>query len=67
MKLKRILFLIAVLVLGPGVSAQAPSGAAVDLSQQVDELFSKQAKDSPGCAVAVISSGRILYKRGYGL
>jgi CubicO group peptidase (beta-lactamase class C family) len=63
MKLKAIILVTAVLMLGPGVSAQV-----VDLSARVDDLFSKQAKkDSPGCAVAVIQSGRIVYKRGYGL
>ena len=66
MKLKKILLLIAVLVLGSRVSAQAPPSAVVDLSQQVDELFSRHVKkESPGCAVAVIRSGRIIYERGY--
>ena len=68
MKLKSILVLAAVLVLGPRVSAQGPSGTAVDLSQKVDELVSRQAKkDSPGCAVGVIRSGRIIHARGYGV
>lgn len=65
MKLERILLLTALLLLGPGVSAQQ---AAVDLSQQVDELVSKQVKkESPGCAVGVISAGRLVHARGYGL
>ena len=65
MKLQRILLLTAMLVLGPGIYAQEP---AFDLSPRVDELFAKQVKnDSPGCAIAVIQSGRIVYKRGYGL
>jgi CubicO group peptidase (beta-lactamase class C family) len=68
MKLKKILLLTAVLVFGPGVSAQDPSNARVDLSRQVDELVSRHVKkESPGCAVAVIRSGRIIHERGYGM
>ena len=49
--------LCGLLVPGPAVSAQRPT---VDLSQQVDEVVSKQVrKDSPGCAVGVIKAGRL--------
>jgi CubicO group peptidase (beta-lactamase class C family) len=35
---------------------------------QVDKLFAAWDKpDSPGCALAVIKDGRIIYKRGYGM
>ena len=68
MKLKKNLLLILVLMIGSRVSAQDPSNAPVDLSRQVDELFSRHVKkESPGCAVAVIRSGRIVYERGYGM
>ena len=65
MKLNAILLLTAILVLAPGVSAQQP---AVDLSQQVDALLSKQVKkDAPGCAVGIIKAGQVVHKRGYGM
>jgi CubicO group peptidase (beta-lactamase class C family) len=35
---------------------------------QVDAIFSEWDKpDSPGCALAVIKDGEIIYKRGYGM
>jgi CubicO group peptidase (beta-lactamase class C family) len=35
---------------------------------QVDELFSQWDKpDSPGCALAIIQNGEIIYQRGYGM
>lgn len=37
-------------------------------TDQVDKIFAGwDKKDSPGCALAVIKDGRILYKRGYGM
>ena len=37
-------------------------------SDEVDKMFVKWAKaDSPGCAVAVVQDGKILYKQGYGM
>jgi len=39
-----------------------------DFDVQVDKLFSAWGKtDSPGCAVAVIKDGQIVYKNGYGM
>lgn len=68
MKLKRTLLLIAVLAFGSGVYAQDPPNTAVDLSRQVDEFVSSHVKkEGPGCAVAVIRSGRIIHERGYGM
>src|SRR6185503_8290371 len=41
--------------------------AAVSLTEKVDRLFISWDKpDSPGCALAVIKDGRVVYKRGYG-
>lgn len=38
------------------------------ISQKVDELFASWDKTtSPGCALAVIKDGEIIYKRGYGM
>jgi CubicO group peptidase (beta-lactamase class C family) len=39
-----------------------------EISAKVDKLFSKWNKnDSPGCALAVIKDGKIIYKQGYGM
>jgi CubicO group peptidase (beta-lactamase class C family) len=41
---------------------------AHQLTDQVDKLFAQwDKKDSPGCALAIIKDGKILYKRGYGM
>jgi CubicO group peptidase (beta-lactamase class C family) len=38
------------------------------MTSQVDELFSQWDKpDSPGCALAIIQNGEIIYQRGYGM
>ena len=65
------LFLIFTLVLALLASAvcRAQEGAAEPspATQRVDALFVQWDKpDSPGCAVAVIKDGHVLYKRGYG-
>lgn len=45
-----------------------PSPPAADLGLQVDKLFERWDKTvSPGCALAVLKDGRIVYKRGYGM
>ena len=37
-------------------------------TERVDKLFSTWDKpDSPGCALAIVYSGRIIYKQGYGM
>ncbi len=47
--------------------AQASNGVA-KLNQQVDQVFAQFDKPtSPGCALAVIKAGQIVYKRGYGV
>lgn len=48
-------------------SANTQSGDA-DLTAKVDKVFTQFDKpDSPGCALAVIKDGQIIYKRGYGM
>jgi CubicO group peptidase (beta-lactamase class C family) len=38
------------------------------MTAQVDELFSQwDTHDSPGCALAIIQNGKIIYQRGYGM
>ena len=59
-----ILSLVCLLVPGPVGRAlsQSPLGA------QVDGIFARwDTSGSPGCAVAVIHGGSIVYKRGYGI
>jgi len=44
-----------------------PGRTAPPYGTQVDEIFAQwNHPDSPGCAVAVIEAGGIVYKRGYG-
>ena len=58
-----ILSLVCLLVPGPVGRAlsQSPLGA------QVIEILPWDTSGSPGCAVAVIHGGSIVYKRGYGI
>ncbi|MGA2362115.1 MAG: serine hydrolase domain-containing protein [Candidatus Aminicenantales bacterium] len=59
---QRILFVSALLVLF------AASLAADETTDKVDKLFATWDKTtSPGATLAVISDGRIIYKRGYGM
>jgi CubicO group peptidase (beta-lactamase class C family) len=53
-----------------GVVAHAQGGASSSeaVAAQVDKIFAPFDKpDSPGCALAVIKDGQIVYKRGYGM
>jgi CubicO group peptidase (beta-lactamase class C family) len=67
----RIVFcLVASLFLGATVFAGAPppNAAPQDLGPSVDALFAPYAKPgSPGCALAVVRNGGIVYEKGYGL
>lgn len=45
----------------------APALAADDLASRVDQVFSAYGKDSPGCALAVVRDGKIVYSKGYGM
>lgn len=60
------------LALGAGLLAQQPALAGVTLgaSQQrrIDQLFVDYDKPtSPGCALGIMSDGRFIYTRGYGM
>ncbi|MFO0985337.1 MAG: serine hydrolase domain-containing protein, partial [Planctomycetota bacterium] len=57
-----ILRLVCLLCLG---SQAAPSDVSSD---QVDRLFARFDKpDSPGCAIAVVKDGQVVYEHGYGM
>ena len=61
-----LLLVCAFSQLGLGVAAE--SGEPGDVTAQVDKIFAKWDNTrSPGCALAVIQDGRIVYKRGYGM
>lgn len=58
-------FLLCLLVT-PQLSAQATDAAT--LTANVDSLFEEWDRpDSPGCALGVIQSGELVYRRGYGM
>jgi CubicO group peptidase (beta-lactamase class C family) len=65
-------YLTGLFVLMIGVTAFAQSNPSERVSDKfvtgkVDEVFARFDKpDSPGCALAVIKDGRMVYKRGYG-
>jgi CubicO group peptidase (beta-lactamase class C family) len=49
-------------------AAQSERSSRDKSAEEVDALFVQWAKpDSPGCALAVIKDGQIIYKRGYGM
>ncbi len=44
------------------------NGIADEKTDKVDEIFASWANpDTPGCAIAIIKDGEIIYKRGYGM
>jgi CubicO group peptidase (beta-lactamase class C family) len=58
---------IASLAAGPVRSIAAQPDPAIHAAR-VDQVFAAwNGPDSPGCAVAVMKDGRIVYERGYGL
>ena len=63
----RLAAMIAFVCMGPACLLVAgPTG--VSPGSQVDKIFAQWDKPrSPGCAVAVIQTGSIIYKRGYGI
>lgn len=67
--LKKGLVCLALTVLSlPGVGRAGSNQEKDSLSARVDKIFSQWDKpDSPGCALAVMKDGQLIYKRGYGL
>jgi len=61
-----IVVLAGLLVTGPAGRALAKS--PLPKTEQVDQIFATwDTAYSPGCAVAVIQNGSIVYSRGYGM
>lgn len=51
---------------GPGICIDGPHNSGV--FEKVDELFAPwDNSQSPGCALAVVKEGKIIYKQGYGM
>ena len=60
-------FTTAVLM-GAVAHAQGVASGSEAVAAQVDKIFAPfDRPDSPGCALAVIKDGQIVYKRGYGM
>src|SRR5215813_7793253 len=60
---------VAILITFAGVvSATVAQPTNDPHAEKIDALFAQWNKpDSPGCALAVIKDGQVLYKRGYGI
>jgi CubicO group peptidase (beta-lactamase class C family) len=71
LSLKIRLACLALIVLAPHSAAHAGGrnqGEKDPRSEKVDKVFAQWDKaDSPGCELAVIKDGQIVYKRGYGM
>jgi CubicO group peptidase (beta-lactamase class C family) len=73
MRLSLIFCLIAIIAIGRPAMAgvDSESESAPDdrlLAAQVDQLFTEWDKPtSPGCALAIMRDGHIIYERGYGV
>src|SRR3954451_17250283 len=60
-----LLFIIMLTIRAAAALADAP---ADDLGAKVDSLFAEWDKpDTPGCAVAVVRGGKVVYANGYGI
>ncbi len=61
------MILVAAIAAGPARVFAAPPDRAADPAR-VDQVFQPwDSPSSPGCAVAVMKDGRIVYERGYGM
>ncbi len=72
MKLRRRTLTVSTIILvtfGGAIATVAQSNATnLPQTEKVDALFAQWNKpNSPGCALAVIKDGQVLYKRGYGI
>ena len=64
-----ILFIGLILTFSPTIQETAALSSTAENSyqEQVDKIFRQWDKpESPGCALAVIKDGKIIYKKGYG-
>jgi CubicO group peptidase (beta-lactamase class C family) len=68
MKLNEIACVIGVLLLAVSVGCVFRGHVKpASFNRRIDDLFTKWNKpDSPGCALAVLKDGKVIYQRGYG-
>jgi CubicO group peptidase (beta-lactamase class C family) len=67
--LLRLLLLVAGVCAAQGIYAQAEvSTGPTALTARIDKLFAAwDRQETPGCALAVMQDGKVIYKRGYGM
>ena len=66
LRIRVFAFVSLLSLLLPSIPQLQPGGS--DLTAKVDKVFAQFDKpDSPGCALAVIKDGQIIYNRGYGM
>ena len=66
MRMKKTLYALGMLVMLPffGAYSQQPDS----LAKKIDRIFSEWDRtNSPGCSLAVLKDGKIMYERGYGM
>ena len=63
----QIFYLIAAITIGSAGVAVAGADSPSE-SARVDQLFTEWDKPtSPGCALAIVREGHVIYERGYGM
>jgi CubicO group peptidase (beta-lactamase class C family) len=72
MKRSFILFVLTAFFVSTIFAQDSNTGASATLSKelvsQIDSVFKQYDRtDSPGCALAVVKDGKVIYKRGYGM
>jgi CubicO group peptidase (beta-lactamase class C family) len=68
--MKKLFAVVAIIfpLLTPVISFGQDPSRNQSLESRVDSIFSRYARnDAPGCAVAVVKAGKILYAKGYGM
>jgi CubicO group peptidase (beta-lactamase class C family) len=68
LKHNKIFCAMAVLTLTASIGCVSePRSTSISFTRRIDDLFSKWNKpDSPGCALAVVKEGKVIYQHGYG-
>lgn len=56
--------LIFSLLISSSLMAQQP---AANLTNRIDSIFKEYNQNGPGCAVAIVKDGKMIYSKGYGL
>ena len=60
--------LVSDLVAAQAIASSGKNTGSRSEQAQVDKIFAKwDSTNSPGCSLAVIKEGQIIYKRGYGM